>query len=133
MWPSPPRARTGRAVLRWLRGFVLPTAACQDSEDYFHYEVLFRDLDRNGDGVVDIKELQEGLKNWSSMFGLFSEKVMDQENVAPGVCRNVGRSGKPDLPFLELLSKASVVRVGFSSVSPSCRIMQPSKARSQLS
>ncbi|XP_023390844.1 calcium-binding mitochondrial carrier protein SCaMC-2-like [Pteropus vampyrus] len=74
MWPSPPRARTGRAVLRWLRGFVLPTAACQDSEDYFHYEVLFRDLDRNGDGVVDIKELQEGLKNWSSMFGLFSEK-----------------------------------------------------------
>lgn len=105
MWPSPPRARTGRAVRRWLRGFVLPTAACQDSEDYFDYEILFRDLDRNGDGVVDIKELQEGLKNWSSMFGLYSEEVMDQENVAPGVCRSVGRRVKPDLPFLELLSR----------------------------
>ncbi|XP_066208738.1 mitochondrial adenyl nucleotide antiporter SLC25A24-like [Saccopteryx leptura] len=63
-------------MLRWLRGFVLPTAACQDDneEDLFNYEILFRDLDRNGDGVVDITELQEGLKNWTSTFGLQSEK-----------------------------------------------------------
>ncbi|KAM5294625.1 mitochondrial adenyl nucleotide antiporter SLC25A24-like [Glossophaga mutica] len=61
-------------MLRWLRGFVLPTAACQEDEDYFNYEILFQDLDRNGDGVVDIIELREGLKNWSSTFGLQSEK-----------------------------------------------------------
>ncbi|KAM8780571.1 mitochondrial adenyl nucleotide antiporter SLC25A24-like [Rhynchonycteris naso] len=63
-------------MLRWLRGFVLPTAACQDNddEDLFNYEILFRDLDRNGDGVVDIIELREGLKNWTSTFGLQSEK-----------------------------------------------------------
>lgn len=83
MWPPPPppRARTGRAVLRWLRGFVLPTAACQDGEDALDYEALFRDLDRNGDGIVDIKELHEGLKNWSSVLDLYLEKVMDRENV----------------------------------------------------
>ncbi|XP_036129045.1 calcium-binding mitochondrial carrier protein SCaMC-1-like [Molossus molossus] len=61
-------------MLRWLRGFVLPTAACQDDENDLHYEILFRDLDRNGDGVVDLIELREGLKNWSSTFGLHSEK-----------------------------------------------------------
>ncbi|XP_045672996.1 calcium-binding mitochondrial carrier protein SCaMC-1-like [Phyllostomus hastatus] len=61
-------------MLRWLRGFVLPSAACQEDEDYFNYEILFQDLDRNGDGVVDIIELREGLKNWSSSFGLQSEK-----------------------------------------------------------
>lgn len=87
--PLPP-ARTPGTMLRWLRGFVLPTAACQDDEDYLHYEILFHDLDRNGDGVVDIIELQEGLKNWSSTFGLHSEKVIDQENVAPRVWRDAG-------------------------------------------
>uniref|UniRef100_A0A8D2APX7 Mitochondrial adenyl nucleotide antiporter SLC25A24 n=1 Tax=Sciurus vulgaris TaxID=55149 RepID=A0A8D2APX7_SCIVU len=61
-------------MLRWLRGFVLPTAACLSEDDYFRYQVLFEDLDRNGDGVVDIMELKEGLKNWSSSFGLNSEK-----------------------------------------------------------
>ncbi|XP_008067856.1 calcium-binding mitochondrial carrier protein SCaMC-1-like [Carlito syrichta] len=61
-------------MLRWLRGFVPPAAVCQDYEDCFSYRILFEDLDHNGDGVVDIKELQEGLRNWGSMFGPNSEK-----------------------------------------------------------
>ncbi|XP_016073653.1 PREDICTED: calcium-binding mitochondrial carrier protein SCaMC-1-like [Miniopterus natalensis] len=71
--PTPPAA-TRRAALRWLRGFVLPRAACQEDDDSFPYAILFQDLDRNGDGVVDIIELREGLRNWSSSFGLQSEK-----------------------------------------------------------
>ncbi|XP_065759928.1 mitochondrial adenyl nucleotide antiporter SLC25A24-like [Muntiacus reevesi] len=56
-------------MLRWLRGFVLPAASCHtDEEDYLHYKILFQDLDHNGDGVVDILELQEGLKNWNPSF-----------------------------------------------------------------
>ncbi|XP_055440884.1 calcium-binding mitochondrial carrier protein SCaMC-1-like [Bubalus kerabau] len=56
-------------MLRWLRGFVLPAASCHtDEEDYLHYKNLFQDLDHNGDGVVDILELQEGLKNWNPSF-----------------------------------------------------------------
>ncbi|ELR59585.1 hypothetical protein M91_01647, partial [Bos mutus] len=49
--------------------FVLPPASCHtDEEDYLHYKNLFQDLDHNGDGVVDILELQEGLKNWNPSF-----------------------------------------------------------------
>ncbi|KAF4021536.1 hypothetical protein G4228_013587 [Cervus hanglu yarkandensis] len=56
-------------MLRRLRGFVLPAASCHtDEEDYLHYKILFQDLDHNGDGVVDILELQEGLKNWNPSF-----------------------------------------------------------------
>ncbi|XP_070642097.1 mitochondrial adenyl nucleotide antiporter SLC25A24-like isoform X2 [Bos indicus] len=56
-------------MLRWLRVFVLPAATCHtDEEDYLHYKNLFQDLDHNGDGVVDILELQEGLKNWNPSF-----------------------------------------------------------------
>ncbi|XP_061024426.1 mitochondrial adenyl nucleotide antiporter SLC25A24-like [Dama dama] len=56
-------------MLRWLRGFVLPAASCHtDEEDYLHYKTLFQGLDHNGDGVVDILELQEGLKNWNPSF-----------------------------------------------------------------
>ncbi|KAM4872827.1 mitochondrial adenyl nucleotide antiporter SLC25A24-like [Thomomys bottae] len=61
-------------MLRWLRAFVLPEAACVSEEDRFAYQVLFRDLDHNGDGVVDIVELKEGLTHWSSSFGMSSEK-----------------------------------------------------------
>ncbi|XP_032343121.1 calcium-binding mitochondrial carrier protein SCaMC-1 isoform X2 [Camelus ferus] len=64
----------GPAMLRWLRGFVLPTATCHSDEDYFQYEMLFQDLDHDGNGVLDIVELREGLKNWSSSFGLHPEK-----------------------------------------------------------
>uniref|UniRef100_A0A7N5JL13 EF-hand domain-containing protein n=1 Tax=Ailuropoda melanoleuca TaxID=9646 RepID=A0A7N5JL13_AILME len=60
-------------MLRWLRGFVLPAVACQEDDDYFSYEILFQDLDRDGNGLVDIVELQEGLKNWGSSFGPNSE------------------------------------------------------------
>ncbi|XP_002715499.1 mitochondrial adenyl nucleotide antiporter SLC25A24 isoform X2 [Oryctolagus cuniculus] len=60
-------------MLRWLWGCVLPAAACQNNDDYLRYGILFEDLDHNGDGVVDILELKEGLKNWSSSFGQNSE------------------------------------------------------------
>ncbi|CAK7304611.1 Calcium-binding mitochondrial carrier protein SCaMC-1 [Vulpes lagopus] len=59
-------------MLRWLRGFVLPKVACQRDEDSSGYKTLFQNLDRDGDGLVDIVELQEGLRNWSSSFGVNS-------------------------------------------------------------
>ncbi|XP_004637008.2 calcium-binding mitochondrial carrier protein SCaMC-1 [Octodon degus] len=66
-----------RAMLRWLRGFVLPGATCQsDNDDYLRYQILFEDLDHNGDGVVDILELREGLKNWNSAFDPDSETTI---------------------------------------------------------
>uniref|UniRef100_A0A8B9XUM0 Mitochondrial adenyl nucleotide antiporter SLC25A24 n=1 Tax=Bos mutus grunniens TaxID=30521 RepID=A0A8B9XUM0_BOSMU len=61
-------------MLRWLRGFVLPTAACQDVEPPTRYETLFQKLDRNGDGVVDISELQEGLKSLGIPLGQDAEE-----------------------------------------------------------
>ncbi|XDC69428.1 hypothetical protein R6Z07F_000601 [Ovis aries] len=65
----PPRGSAGQTMLRWLRGFVLPAASCHtDEEDHLHYKNLFQYLDHNGDGVVDILELQEGLKNWNPSF-----------------------------------------------------------------
>ena len=62
-------------MLRWLRGFVLPAAACQDAEPPTRYETLFYKLDRNGDGVVDICELQEGLKSLGIPLGQDAEEV----------------------------------------------------------
>lgn len=115
--PSSPQASPGWTMLRWLRGFVPPETACQEDDDSFRYESLFRDLDRHEDGVVDIVELQEGLKNWSSSFDLYSETVSDGENVAPGAWRDARQRVKPNLRFPEHLSKPHGVRVGFSSVS----------------
>ncbi|XP_073856491.1 mitochondrial adenyl nucleotide antiporter SLC25A24-like isoform X3 [Macaca fascicularis] len=63
-------------MLLWIQGFVLEAVACQDDEDYLRYGILFEDLDRNGDGVVDITELQEGLRNWSSAFDPNSEEII---------------------------------------------------------
>lgn len=60
---------------RWLRSFVLPTAACQDAEPPTRYETLFRALDRNGDGVVDIGELQQGLQSLGIPLGQDAEEV----------------------------------------------------------
>lgn len=62
-------------MLRWLRGLVLPAAACQDAEPPRRYETLFQQLDRNGDGVVDIGELQEGLRNLGIPLGQDAEEV----------------------------------------------------------
>lgn len=87
--PNGPRL-PARAMPRWLRGFVLPGVACQKDEDDLRYEMLFQDLDSDGDGLVDIVELQEGLKNWSLSSGQNSEKVSDQGNVAPGVWETLG-------------------------------------------
>lgn len=62
-------------MLRWLRGFVLPAAACESAEQPTRYETLFQQLDRNGDGVVDIHELQEGLRNLGIPLGQDAEEV----------------------------------------------------------
>lgn len=62
-------------MLRWLRGFVLPAAACQGAEPPTRYQTLFQQLDRNGDGVVDIGELQEGLRNLGIPLGQDAEEV----------------------------------------------------------
>ncbi|KAL6039117.1 hypothetical protein STEG23_035077 [Scotinomys teguina] len=64
-------------MLRWLRAFVLPTAACQDAEPPTRYETLFRALDRNGDGVVDIGELQQGLQSLGIPLGQDAEERPD--------------------------------------------------------
>ncbi|XP_055474136.1 calcium-binding mitochondrial carrier protein SCaMC-1 isoform X1 [Psammomys obesus] len=61
-------------MLRWLRASALPTAACHDAEPPTRYETLFRALDRNGDGVVDIRELQEGLRSLGIPLGQDAEE-----------------------------------------------------------
>uniref|UniRef100_A0A8C9GUC8 Mitochondrial adenyl nucleotide antiporter SLC25A24 n=1 Tax=Piliocolobus tephrosceles TaxID=591936 RepID=A0A8C9GUC8_9PRIM len=63
-------------MLLWMQGFALEAVACQDDDDYLRYGILFEDLDRNGDGVVDIIELQEGLRNWGSAFDPNSEEII---------------------------------------------------------
>ncbi|XP_001381917.2 mitochondrial adenyl nucleotide antiporter SLC25A24 [Monodelphis domestica] len=61
-------------MLRWARGFVLPVAACQENDSCRLYAKLFQDLDRNGDGKVDIKELQEGLQKMGIPLGRDAEE-----------------------------------------------------------
>ncbi|XP_074044411.1 mitochondrial adenyl nucleotide antiporter SLC25A24-like [Macrotis lagotis] len=61
-------------MLRWVRGFVLPVAACQEADTARLYGNLFQKLDRNGDGKVDIGELQEGLKELGIPLGQEAEE-----------------------------------------------------------
>uniref|UniRef100_A0A2K6EEA2 Mitochondrial adenyl nucleotide antiporter SLC25A24 n=1 Tax=Propithecus coquereli TaxID=379532 RepID=A0A2K6EEA2_PROCO len=61
-------------MLRRLPASVLPAAACQDAEPPTRYETLFRALDRNGDGVVDVGELQEGLRSLGIPLGRDAEE-----------------------------------------------------------
>lgn len=100
-------------MLRWLRAFVLPAAACQ-AERPTRYETLFQQLDRNGDGVVDIGELQEGLRALGIPLGQDAEEVGccraraegqqgcgDPGRCQPGGRRPAavpGRGGNRDLP-----------------------------------
>lgn len=82
-------------MLRWLRGFVLPAAACQDAELPTRYETLFQQLDRNRDGVVDISELQEGLRNLGIPLGQDAEEVgrrWARSEGQEGCCGDSGRS-----------------------------------------
>lgn len=62
-------------MLGRLRGWALPAAACQDAGPPGRYESLFRQLDRNGDGVIDVGELREGLRSLGIPLGPDAEEV----------------------------------------------------------
>lgn len=66
-------------MFRFLRGLVLPDAACEatnaaTTSSSSRYENLFSKLDRNQDGRVDISELQAGLKDLGIPLGDDAEK-----------------------------------------------------------
>lgn len=62
-------------MFRFLKGFVLPEAACEATESSSRYENLFKKLDLNKDGRVDIAELQAGLQALGIPLGDDAEKV----------------------------------------------------------
>ncbi|XP_015679389.1 calcium-binding mitochondrial carrier protein SCaMC-1, partial [Protobothrops mucrosquamatus] len=61
-------------MLRILGSFVFPEAACEAAESKSRYENLFKKLDSNQDGRVDIAELQSGLKELGIPLGDDAEK-----------------------------------------------------------
>lgn len=62
-------------MLGLLRGWALPAAACQDAGPPGRYQSLFRQLDSNEDGVIDIGELREGLRSRGIPLGPDAEEV----------------------------------------------------------
>uniref|UniRef100_A0A8D2J4N5 EF-hand domain-containing protein n=1 Tax=Varanus komodoensis TaxID=61221 RepID=A0A8D2J4N5_VARKO len=62
-------------MLRFLSGFALPGAACEAPGKNARYENLFKKLDLDGDGRVDISELQSGLRALGLPLGDDAEKV----------------------------------------------------------
>ncbi|CAI5776622.1 calcium-binding mitochondrial carrier SCaMCSCaMC-1-1 [Podarcis lilfordi] len=58
----------------WRSSFALPEAACEAPDRNPRYENLFQKLDRDGDGRVDIAELQSGLKALGIPLGDDAEK-----------------------------------------------------------
>ncbi|KAK2106904.1 hypothetical protein P7K49_016418 [Saguinus oedipus] len=89
-------------MLRWLQDFLLEA----NDDDYLCYRILFEDLDHNADGVVDIVELQEGLKNWSSAFYPNPDEGSHRK-LASTVWRDVVQRVKPTLPCPEMLWTAN--------------------------
>ncbi|XP_068878601.1 mitochondrial adenyl nucleotide antiporter SLC25A24 isoform X2 [Aphelocoma coerulescens] len=62
-------------MFQLLRGFVLPAAACDGNRDGdSRYANLFRKLDLNEDGRVDIAELQTGLRAMGIPLGKEAEE-----------------------------------------------------------
>lgn len=63
-------------MFRFLRGALLPEAACQEANNNSsRYENLFKKLDLNEDGRVDIAELHVGLKALGIPLGRDAEEV----------------------------------------------------------
>jgi Ca2+-binding EF-hand superfamily protein len=52
----------------------VPHEACLTEEDSFCFQSLFEGLGHNGDSLMGIMKLSEGLRNWSSSIEMSSEK-----------------------------------------------------------
>uniref|UniRef100_A0A7N4PUX7 EF-hand domain-containing protein n=3 Tax=Sarcophilus harrisii TaxID=9305 RepID=A0A7N4PUX7_SARHA len=70
------------AMLRWMRGSLLNAQSDDEDEDQesnCRYENLFRQLDRDGNGKVDIIELQEGLRKLGISVGKDVQEMSREE------------------------------------------------------
>jgi hypothetical protein len=56
------------------KGLCVPHEACLTEEDSFCFQSLFEGLGHNGDSLMGIMKLSEGLRNWSSSIEMSSEK-----------------------------------------------------------
>lgn len=78
-------------MFQFLRAFLLPAAACDGNRDGdSRYANLFRKLDLNEDGRVDIAELQTGLRAMGIPLGKEAEEVS-------GPCRRPAAPGRGGL------------------------------------
>uniref|UniRef100_G3WUU9 EF-hand domain-containing protein n=1 Tax=Sarcophilus harrisii TaxID=9305 RepID=G3WUU9_SARHA len=69
-------------MLRWMRGSLLNAQSDDEDEDQesnCRYENLFRQLDRDGNGKVDIIELQEGLRKLGISVGKDVQEMSREE------------------------------------------------------